>query len=208
MKLIKSKKGILALVAAAVVGVAAFGAYAYFTNSGTTTGTPVAVGDQSPDFAVALQSAVTGTGVAASPTTYGEPNCTGTCTPVTVTKLVPAALGDQNAVVATVPLTITNGSEGQELLSTYTITLSGSNQPDTAIPACTSADFAVNGVAYTAPVVIGHTQNANLPLELKHSTDAPANSFGDTFTVQLLDPNHNQDNCENWQPTVTVDAAS
>jgi hypothetical protein len=168
----------------------------------------VAVGDQSPDFAVALESAVTATGVGASPTTYAEPNCTGACTPVTVTKLVPGALGDQNAVVATVPLTVTNGSEGQELLSSYTITLSGTNTDGNGDPACTAADFAVNGVAYSGPVTIGHAQNAALPLELAPSTDAPANSFGDSFTVQLVDNHANQDSCENWHPTVTVTATS
>ncbi len=109
-RMIKSKKGVAALlVTLAVVGASAFGAYAYFTNTGTTGATtPVQVGT------AALTGSFT---VALGTTAY---NANGTA-------LTPTAIGDPNAVVATVPFTVTNTTEANELLSSYTITLSGSN---------------------------------------------------------------------------------
>jgi hypothetical protein len=57
MKFIKSKKGIALLAAVVAVGVAAFGAYAYFTTTGSGTGT-ASVGTSST---IALTGTTTGT---------------------------------------------------------------------------------------------------------------------------------------------------
>jgi len=227
-RFIRSKKGISALLATmVVVGASAFGAYAYFTNTGSQAGTPVTVGDQSPNLAIAFNSVISGATLATAATTYTNGN----------SALLPTIIGDTNKDVATVPFTITNGSESQELLTSYTVSIdsawfnctdgttalqlaanSGACN-DHSVP-CTAADFSINpggsNGAGDSPVLVTGTENGSnaataspaLPVELKPASDAPANTYASTFTVQLVDLAHNHDNCIDQVPAMHVSATS
>jgi hypothetical protein len=192
LKLIRSKKGVLLLVTLVMLALAAVGAYGYFTNSGSTAGTPVT------DATVGPASWT----VAYGTTAYAchNPADSG------CNALAPApSLSDANSPVATVPFIVTNNDEADEALTSYTIKLSGSNTDLGGDPACNSSDFAVNGVAYTAPVTV---TGGGLPATLSPKSDAPNNVYHGSFTVQMVENNGNQDSCEGWTPTVEVDATS
>ena len=218
-RFLKSKKGVAGLmVTLAVVGASAFGAYAYLTNTGTGSGTPVQVGTQAPPYTIALDSNLSGAGgtLNAGTPTFTNGN----------TQLLPTIIGDANKDVATVPFTITNGSEANELLSSYTITIensaAGGAAPYTTwfscgtgggtissctngLAACTAADFAINpGTAGDSPVTV----TLGTAVDLSPLSDAPANSRAYTFDIQLVDLGHNQDNCENQSPPIVVSATS
>src|SRR5579859_1784259 len=151
MKRFKSKKGLALLAALAVLGVSAFGAYAYFTNTGNQAGTPVTVGDQSPNLAIAFNSVV-------DPVTHqptGVPTSANTTYTNGNSALLPTFIGDANKDVATVPFTITNGSEAQELLTSYTVSIDSTwfscgagggtiSSCANGLAACTAADFSIN----------------------------------------------------------------
>jgi hypothetical protein len=192
LRFIRSKKGIALLATLVVVAVAAVGAYAYFTNSGSTVGTPVTGATVGP----------TTWTVAYGTTAYAchNPADTG------CNALAPApSLTDPSSPVATVPFTVTNNDASDEALTSYTIKLSGSNTDAGGDPACNSSDFAVNGAAYTAPVKV---TAGGLPTTLSPASDSPNNVYHGSFTVQMVENNANQDSCEGWTPTIEVDATS
>ena len=223
-RFIRSKKGLALLATMVIVGASAFGAYAYFTNTGTTNGTPVAVGTQAPAMSVQLNENLSGAGgtlASGISTTYTHSNLA----------LLPTAIGDSNADVATVPFTISNESEAAELLTSYTITIENADNSawfhcndgttatqlaansgacnDTSTP-CTAADFSINPANPVANGINDSPVMVTLGTadDLKPLSDAPANSYAASFTVQLVDNNANQDNCESQSPPITVSATS
>lgn len=166
MKLIKSKKGLALLATLAVAAVAAIGAYAYFTSTGTGTG-----------------SAQVGS---ASPWTVGESG-----SPSGALAMYPnASIGTGD--IQTHGYTVTNPSTGNQSLNQVVISIANSDgsawsaQADTSKPACTAADFSVGG----QPIGTAWTDTS-----LAQDFAAGA-SHSATVTVQMIDNGFNQDNCQ------------
>ena len=179
MKLFKTHKKLavssLALVVALVAGGAAF---AYFTSGGTGTGSAT-IGSASP-LAVSV-----GTPLGAS--------------------LIPTAFGDGNGVTDTVPFTVTNNGEGNVNLNSVIIEVTpGFNYIDAAgDPACTAADFSINGQAVGTPVTV-----TGINKTLNGSSDTGNNVYTSSFTIQMVDNGANQDSCEGGSVPLTVIANS
>ncbi len=77
LKFIKTKKGIAMLATLVVVGAAAFGAYAYFTNSGSGTGSATVGTSAGPDLTATTVGAVTPGGQTGDVTISAYNNGTG-----------------------------------------------------------------------------------------------------------------------------------
>ena len=130
MRLLRHKR-VLGVVLVTSLMLAGGGtAWAYFTTSGTGTGS-VPVGSSS----VLVVSVGAATGGA----------------------MLPAAIGDSNAVVDTVPFTVVNNAEGDQTFDTLTLEVTpGYSHSDGTDPACTASDFSINGAdAGTAAIVSG-----------------------------------------------------
>lgn len=111
-RFIKSKKGIALLATLVVAAVAAFGAYAYFSNSGSGSNSAASVGSVTNQFDVAVADPTGGT-------------------------LYPTAADSANKVVDSYGVTITNMDEAAEHVSQieYTVTTdkTGCTQADFSI---------------------------------------------------------------------------
>jgi hypothetical protein len=105
-----------------------------------------------------------------------------------------------NAVVDTVPYTVTNTGEGDVNLSSVTIEVTpGFSYVDGAgDPACTAADFSINGQAVGTPAV------AAPDVTLNGVSDAPANVYSGSFKIQMVENGANQDSCEGQSVPLTV----
>ena len=158
-----TKKRVLGL---AVLAIALFGvaAYAYFTTTGGGTGSAT-VGTSSA-FSVASD-------------------------PATGNPLVPTAIGDANAELQTIAYSVTNTQEGNQYLHqviaevdpTWSFTASGH-------PACTAADFSINGQAAGSAVTL--SKNVNLLSQ----SDSPANVYSSSITIQMVENSADQDSCK------------
>ena len=149
MKFLKMKKGIAALAAVAIVAIAAIGAYAYFTNTGEGTKTDAVEVLNPPDTLSWTVSFGT--------TAYAGESCPA-CT------LAPTVVADPNAVVATVPFTITNDTEADEFLDTYTASIVPAPCVTPTVLQPTSS-IARNAVVETVPFTITNTEESNQLLE-------------------------------------------
>jgi maltose-binding protein MalE len=164
MKFIKTKKGISLLAVIAVVAIAAVGAYAFFSSTGTGTGTATV----------------------------------GSSTPFTIASLAPTggplypdhAIGGSN--LETVAYKVTNPSAGAEKLNQVVVSIANSNgsawssQTNTGKPACTAADFSVDGQAVGSP-----DTDTTLQADLNGGVTTPSANV----TVEMIDNGLNQDNC-------------
>jgi hypothetical protein len=161
-KFLMSKKGIVLLATMIAVVASAVGAYAYFTTTGDGTG-----------------SATVGTSslfdVSSSPATGNA--------------LVPTALGDPNAEIDTIAYAIKNMQEGNQHLSQVTVKVDPAYTNGS--PACTAADFSINGAAAGATVTLPKNNN------LLSLSDAPANEYDSSITIQMVENGANQDSCQN-----------
>jgi hypothetical protein len=175
MKRFMSKKLLVVGVAVALVIGIGGAAFAYFTTTGSGTGS-AAIGDSSP-LTVSLG------------TITGGP-------------LFPTIVADGNAVVDTVPYTVVNPGEGNVNLTTVVMEVTpGFTYTDAAgDPACTAADFSINGQAVGTPAV------AALDLTLNGVSDAPANAYTGSFTIEMVDNGANQDSCQSGSVPLTVTA--
>jgi hypothetical protein len=101
-----------------------------------------------------------------------------------------------------VPYTVTNPGEGNVGLTTVIMEVTpGWTYTDGAgDPACTAADFSINGQAVGTPAA------AALNVTLKSHSDAPANAYTGNFTVQMVDNGLNQDSCAGGSVPLTVTA--
>jgi len=186
MKFIKTHKKMavssLALVVALVTGGAA---YAFFTSSGTGTGSA----------RVASASPLT---VTVSPGVCNKvgPSALSPC-------LYPTALGDSNATWDTTAYKVTNPAEGNVGLSSVLIEVTpGFTFTDAnGDPACTAADFSINGQLPGTPDTVTPTG-----VTLKSASDSPLNSYTGSFTIQMVDNGANQDSCQGVIVPLTVTA--
>jgi hypothetical protein len=170
---------VVGVVVALILGIGG-AAFAYFTTTGSGTGS-APIGSASP-LTVAL-----GTGSF----NHGA------------TGLLPAALTDGNAVIETVPYTVTNEGEGDVGLTSVQIDVTpGFTYTDAASdPACTAADFSLNGQLPGTPVTV-----TGLNLTLNGVSDAPNNAYASSFTIQMVENGANQDSCEGGSVPLTVTA--
>ncbi len=177
MRFFTRKRSIIGLIAVVAVAAMAFGAYAYFTTSGDGTGSAT-VGTSSP-FVVNSSPAV------------GD-------------ALVPTAVGDLNQVVDTVGYEVKNEQEGNQFLHTVTVKVDPAfNIPGTGgNPACTAADFSLNGSATT-----GNTVTDTWNVNLKSVSDSPANFQDGSITIQMVESGANQDACKGATVPLLIHAA-
>jgi hypothetical protein len=165
MKFIKSKKGIALLAVMVVAAVAVFGAYAFFSSTGTGTGS--ATVGHSTAFTIA-STAPTGGAL-----------------------LPDQAIGGPN--VEHVTYSVTNPGAGSENLNQVVVSVANSDgsawssQTNSGKPACTAADFSVDGQAVGAPDT--DVTLAGEVLAGQTTTSAPV-------TVEMIDNGKNQDNCQ------------
>lgn len=165
-KVIKSKKGIALLAALVVAIAAAVGAYAYFTSTGSGTGS-------------ATVGSATNWVVGQTSVTSGGP-------------LYPdAAIGGAN--IQTNAYHVKNAGSGSQALTQVVIKVATStgaawsSQADLSKPPCTAADFSVGGQAVGA----SWTDTA-----LAGDFTAGQDKTTGSVTVELIDNNANQDNCQ------------
>jgi hypothetical protein len=128
--------------------------------------------------------------------TYSAPNDPS----YTPTALFPTAANDHNAVVATVPVTVTNNDPAAEYVHkvVYSVT-TGWSVPGTR--PCTAADFQLGDPINGASALgAAHTVVVNQTLP-------PGGHITLNLTVQLVDTSLNQDACKGAQPSITVDAS-
>jgi hypothetical protein len=197
MRLIRSKKGIALLAALAVAIIAAVGAYAYFTSTGTGTG-----------------SASVGT---ATNWTVGQTGSSGGA-------LYPdAAIGGAN--VQTKAYHVMNGGSGSQYLTQVVIKVANANgspwsfcpgnATDTAgtcgggtdaaglaangKPSCKASDFSVGAQSPGSP----KTDTA-----LAGDFTAGLDKQNGSVTVEMIDDNANQDNCQGLNNVPLYFAAS
>jgi hypothetical protein len=158
------KRLLLAVTVVAALAIAG-SALAYFTTSGTGSGS----------------------GTVGTATGWTVTTSTGTGT------LYPDAnIGGAN--IESIPYTVKNGGQGSENLTSVAIKIANSDgsawssQTNMSDPACTAADFSVDGAA------IGTTAT-----DAMLAGDYPAaSSESGTVTVEMIDnTTANQDNCEN-----------
>jgi hypothetical protein len=168
-----NKKMLVVGVAVAVLLGVGGAAFAYFTVGGTGTGT-APIGDAS-----ALTVSVV------SPTV----------------SLFPTSFTDGNKVVDTVTYTVTNGGEGNVSLGTVVAGVTpGWSYTDAAKdPACTAADFSINGQAVGAPAI-----TTGSSVTLNGGSDGPNNVYTGSFTIQMVDNGLNQDSCQSGSVPLTV----
>ena len=169
MRLFRNKKVLGAVLVTGLMLAGAGSAWAYFTTSGTGTGSAT----------VGQSSALTVTSSAA----IGD-------------ALLPAAIGDSNAVIDTVPFTVVNEAEGVQAFNTLTIKVAEADGSPYSFtdaagdPACTASDFSVNGGAAGATSTVSGLQTLLPNSDGTTVTAAPA-SNGDTYygslTIQLVE---------------------
>jgi hypothetical protein len=175
MKRFMNKKvAAIGLASALALGIAG-GAFAYFTNTGTGTGSAT-VGSVTNQFAVT--------------------------TSTTGSALLPSAIGDANATLDTVHVTVTNKDEANENLSqlVYEVT-PGWSATLTGHPNCTAADFSIDSTTPGNSETLPESQN------LGPDTDPLTDSYSTTFTLQLVDNSADQDACEGVTVPLTVNAS-
>ena len=174
------KKGLVAFAAVLIVAMAAIGGYAYFTSTGSGTG-----------------SATVGTSTA---WTVGQ-------TAADVTAAGPLypdqAIG--TGTIQTNDYHVLNPSTGQQSLNQVVISIATfpgggvwSIQPNPSKPACTAADFSVGG----QPVGSAWTDTS-----LAGNKAAGFDTTTGTVTVQMIDNGLNQDNCKNAVPPLYFSAS-
>jgi hypothetical protein len=160
------KKLVVGAAAAAVIAGTSIGAFAYFTSSGTGSG-----------------SATVGSATA---WTVGE-----TGTPTGGPLYPDASIGGSN--VQTDSYTVTNGGSGSQNLTNVVIKVAKgdgspwSSQADGSKPACTASDFSVGGQA----VGSAWTDTA-----LAGDFTAGQSKSTGSVTVEMIDNGANQDNCQ------------
>jgi hypothetical protein len=166
------KVAVVGIAVALVLGLGG-AAFAFFTTTGTGTGS-APIGD------AANLSVTLGT--------------------ITGGSLFPTAFFDANAVVDTVPYTVANTGDGNVNLTTVVMEVTpGFSFTDAAgDPACTAADFSINGQAVGTPAI------AAPDVTLLGLTDAPANAYDGSFTLQMVDSGLNQDSCQSGSVPLTV----
>jgi hypothetical protein len=174
MKRFMTKKVLVVGVAVAVLLGVGGAAFAYYTSNGSGTGS-AATGDASPLHVVLG-------------TLTGGP-------------LFPTIVADGNAVVDTVPYTVTNPGEGDVNLNTVVIEVTpGFSYVDGAgDPACTAADFSINGQAVGTPATL-----TGLNKTLNGLSDAPNNAYTGSFTIEMVENGANQDSCQSGSVPLTV----
>src|ERR1039458_1401169 len=174
MKRFMTKKVLVVGVAVAVLLGVGGAAFAYYTSNGSGTGS-AATGDASP------LHVVLGT--------------------ITGGALFPTIVADGNAVVDTVPYTVTNPGEGDVNLSTVVIEVTpGFSYVDgTGDPACTAADFSINGQTVGTPATL-----TGLNKTLNGVSDAPNNAYSGSFTIEMVENGANQDSCQSGSVPLTV----
>jgi hypothetical protein len=183
-RFIKSKKGIALLATLVVAAAAAIGGYAYFLNGGSATA--LVSGSQvgsagSNTFAIATQP---------GNTTYNQG-----------TALMPTDTTSANAVVATVPFTVTNMDEATELLSSYTVSIDPTWATDTG---CSAAWFKLGSASTGSPYT-----NGSLHVQLAPNSDnAPADQYSGTVTVELVNFDADQTACQGKFPQLAITATS
>lgn len=162
MKRFRSKKAVAVLVAGAIVLGGAGAALAYFTSTGAGTGSA----------SVGAAGSWTVNEVSALPANSLYPD---------------AAPGGAN--IETVTYNVTNGGSGAQNLSSVTVSVDPAySYVDANVdPACTAADFSLNGGTPGASA----SDNA-----LAGEVDAGATTGNSTFTIELIDNSANQDSCE------------
>lgn len=175
MKLFSSKRrmAVIGLTVGLIAGASGL-AVAYFTSGGSGTGS-APIGSASP-----------------LTVTVGEPSGG---------SLYPTSFTDGNAVVDNVGYTVTNAGEGNVNFSTliaevtpgFTYTDAGGD------PACTAADFSINGQPVGTPATV-----TGLNVTLNGVTDSPNNTYSNSFTIQMVDNGANQDSCEGGSVPLTV----
>ncbi|MGO9855020.1 MAG: hypothetical protein ACLPYY_08270 [Acidimicrobiales bacterium] len=176
MKRFMNKKvaaiGLAAGLALGAAGIAA----AYFTNTGTGTGSAT-VGSVTNPLTVSVSAPTGGA-------------------------LLPTAIGDANATVDTVPVTVTNADEANEYLGslTYEITPGYTHTDAAGDPACVASDFSINAATPGSSVTVHPDTN------LGPDTDAATDSYSTSFTLQLVDNGANQNSCEGQTVPLTVNA--
>jgi hypothetical protein len=128
----------------------------------------------------------------------------GTVTAFTVTvnsttgnPLAPTVINDPNRTVDTVPVTVTNNDPGNERLTQlvfeitpgWHVSLAGHND-------CTASDFSIDG----QPVGNSHTVAVN-------QTIAGGGHYNTSFTIQMVENNHDQGACQSAHISLTVVAS-
>ena len=186
MRLLRHKRVLVAVTVAGLMLAGAGSAWAYFTTNGTGTGS-VPVGNSSA-LTVSVGAATGGA-------------------------MLPAAIGDSNAVVDTVPFTVLNTAEGDQSFSTLTLEVTpGYTHTDGAgDPPCTASDFSIDGSDVGTAVTVSGLETLLPNSDGTHVTPAPA-ANGDTYygslTIQLVENGANQDSCEGQTIPLTVAASS
>jgi len=134
-----SKKGIVALLAVAVVAIASVGAYAYWTQGGSGSGSATAGTTTDITVNQTSTSAATlypGGPVEALSGTFTNPNAS------------PVNIGSVTAIVSSV---------------------TGGGTPDADHPACTTADFEIGGTSGPYPAVVTGSTWSGLNVRLVES---------------------------------------
>ncbi len=176
-KFVRSKKGVVALLAAVAVAISAIGAYAYFTSTGTGSGS--ATVGSATSWTVAGGAVV---GTLYPGLDYGT--------------------ADQGVVTGA---SVTNASaSAYQKLQTIDATISAVTSPGPGGgPACAVTDFQFNspGASWTG----SGTQAAQINPGLDQAPGAIYNITD--LNVAMVDNNANQDKCQGATVTVTLDAS-
>jgi hypothetical protein len=174
VKLLRRRKFVIPAIAGIVALIGAGVAYGFFTTSGSGTGS-AAIGDASP-LTVAVGTPTGGS-------------------------LYPASFTDGDRVVDTVDFTVTNPGSGNVNLGTVVagVTPGWTFTDGAGDPACTAADFSINGQAVGAPAI-----TTGSGVTLNGSSDAPNNVYKGSFTIQMVDNGANQDSCQSGSVPLTV----
>jgi hypothetical protein len=167
---LKSKKGIAALIATLVVAISAVGAYAYFTSTGSGTGTA--------KVGTSTTWQVDSLAYAGGPLTPG------------------GGLGTYE----TVDYNVTNNSTGQQNLANVNIkvatAIGGAWSNNTAFPlkpACTAGDFQISLDGGTTWAAAGASADDT---ELAGNRAPSTTTANATITLRMIDTGANQDNCK------------
>ncbi len=116
--------------------------------------------------------------------------------------LLPTPLGDTNATLDTVSVKTINTDEANEYLSTLVYEITPSFDVTSAgHPDCVASDFSINGAAVGTAVTVHPDTN------LAADSDAPANEYDSSFTLQLVDNGADQDACEGVTVPLTANAS-
>jgi hypothetical protein len=169
MKRFMNKKVAAIGLAAGLVLGAAGAAFAYFTSTGSGTGS--ATVGSSANWTVGE------TGSPSGGPLYPDP-----------------AIGGAN--VQTDTYTVTNNDTGSQYLTSVQVSVANadgtawSSQTNPLLPACTAADFSVGSAA------VGTTWTDTSLAGTYTASGTPGDTASSTVTVELIDNHANQDNCE------------